>query len=134
MYSFKSQKNFLWFIGGILFVSYIWIGYNMLASGQDGITLCLINRFLGIPCPGCGLTRAVIAFCHGNLVSAIQLNPLVLIVAPALVITPIALAIMPRESYILFTKAEDFFSKRTGIIILCLSIVTLWTYLIIHNI
>jgi hypothetical protein len=41
---------------------------------------------------------------------------------------------MPRESYILFTKAEDFFSKRTGIIILCLSIVTLWTYLIIHNI
>ena len=133
MYSFKNQNDFLWFIGGILFVSYIWIGYNLFVGEQNGITICLIHRLLGIPCPGCGLTRATIAFCHGDLVSAIQLNPLVLVVVPALAITPIALAIVPKESYIFFKRAEDFFSKRTGIIILCLFLASLWTYIIIHN-
>lgn len=133
MYSFKNQNDFLRFIGGILFVSYIWIGYNLFVGEQNGTTICLIHRFLGIPCPGCGLTRATIAFCHGDFGSAIQLNPLVLVVVPALAITPIALTIVPKESYIFFTRAEDFFSKKTGIIILCLSLASLWTYIIIHN-
>ena len=133
MYSFKSQYHFLWFIGGILFVSYIWIGYNLSISEQDGITICLIKRFFGIPCPGCGLTRAVISFCHGYISNAIKLNPLVLIVAPGLVIAPFALIFAPHKCYSYFNKMEAFLSKKTGIIILILFFSILWTYLIIHN-
>jgi len=44
--------------------------------------LCPTAFFLGIPCPGCGLTRATLALLHGDLRGALQLHPLVFILAP----------------------------------------------------
>jgi hypothetical protein len=40
---------------------------------------------LGIPCPGCGLTRATLALAHGDLRGALHLHPLVLPIAPLFV-------------------------------------------------
>ncbi len=37
--------------------------------------LCLIRFFLGIPGPGCGMTRAFLFIGHGDLLTAWQLNP-----------------------------------------------------------
>lgn len=37
---------------------------------------CLFKSILGVPCPGCGLTRAVEAFLHGNLREAFYWHPL----------------------------------------------------------
>ena len=41
-----------------------------------GVTLCPLRRFLGIPCPTCGTTRAVAALLRGNVREALALNPL----------------------------------------------------------
>ena len=41
-----------------------------------GVTLCPLRRFLGIPCPTCGTTRAVAALFRGNVREALVLNPL----------------------------------------------------------
>jgi hypothetical protein len=38
--------------------------------------LCMFRRATGIPCGGCGLTRAFVQLAHGELWSAIQLNPI----------------------------------------------------------
>jgi hypothetical protein len=38
---------------------------------------CPIRSLLGIPCPTCGGTRAIIALKQFNIVSALSLNPLV---------------------------------------------------------
>ncbi len=39
-----------------------------LPGSSDAVlpTVCLSRRWLGIPCPGCGLTRSVIYLVHGN--------------------------------------------------------------------
>ena len=47
-----------------------------------GAPFCPTAGFLGIPCPGCGLTRAAVALLRGDLERAHELQPLVLVVLP----------------------------------------------------
>lgn len=44
--------------------------------------LCPTAFFWGIPCPGCGLTRATLALVHGHFAQAFRYHPLVLVFAP----------------------------------------------------
>ena len=44
--------------------------------------LCPTAFFWGIPCPGCGLTRATLALLHGHFAQAFGYHPLVLVFAP----------------------------------------------------
>jgi hypothetical protein len=44
--------------------------------------LCLFAILLRIPCPGCGMTRALLATLRGDFHQAFALNPLALVVAP----------------------------------------------------
>ncbi len=65
-------------------------------SLMDGNT-CLFKLFSGIPCPGCGMTRAYIRLAHFNISAALFYHPLFII--------PPILAIV-----ILF-KGKSFISK-----------------------
>ena len=46
------------------------------------IPLCPSAALLGIPCPGCGLTRATLALVHGDFAAALRFHPLVFVLAP----------------------------------------------------
>jgi Protein of unknown function (DUF2752) len=48
-----------------------------------GLTVCPSGA-LGIPCPGCGLTRATFALISGDFAGATALQPLALVVCPLL--------------------------------------------------
>lgn len=56
-------------------------GLALLASGAP---LCPFAGWLGIPCPGCGLTRATVALVSGDWQTALRLHPLVGFVLPVL--------------------------------------------------
>jgi len=49
------------------------------------LPFCPLASVLGVPCPGCGLTRATLALAHGELKHALELHPLVLVLAPLFV-------------------------------------------------
>ncbi len=55
-------------VGFVFFVSLclITLKYN--------ISLCIFNNLFGIPCPGCGMTRAFISIIKLDFVSAFQYN------------------------------------------------------------
>lgn len=57
----------------------------VLPLGGLGVDVCVVHRVSGLPCPGCGLTRAFIAVAHGDLSSAVALNPFVLVLFPLFV-------------------------------------------------
>jgi hypothetical protein len=54
-----------------LFLAAGWVG---LPSGA-GFTVCAFRRLTGIPCPGCGLTRAMAALARGELLLALHFHP-----------------------------------------------------------
>jgi hypothetical protein len=69
-----------WF--AVLILSAAWFYYPYC---QTGPTLCIWKKLLGIPCPGCGLTRGVCFLVHGQWAEAIRFNPLSLLAAGILV-------------------------------------------------
>ncbi len=57
-------------------------GLPILALLLSSVPICPTAGTFGIPCPGCGLTRATLDLLHGNLSAALHMHPLVLLVSP----------------------------------------------------
>jgi hypothetical protein len=50
---------------------------------------CPFKAITGIPCPGCGGTRAFIALLHGHIWEAITINPLSVLLILCLLVAPV---------------------------------------------
>lgn len=58
-------------ITGIIYVTQIWfVNY----VNQPGLMDCQMKRMFGIPCPGCGGTRAIVNLFRGNLLASLYYN------------------------------------------------------------
>ena len=60
------------------------LGALGLAMWSD-FPLCPMAGTFGVPCPGCGLTRATLALLHGDVRGALHFHPLVWLMAPLFV-------------------------------------------------
>lgn len=50
-------------------------------GGDSRYTICVLRRTTGVPCPGCGLTRALAALAKGRWAAALGFHPLAPLVA-----------------------------------------------------
>ncbi len=48
-------------------------------------TICLIKNILGVECPGCGITKAIISAIQLDFTKAIEYNKIVILVLPILI-------------------------------------------------
>lgn len=64
------------------------------------ILLCPTKRLLGIPCPGCGMTRSANLLVCGDIWGALVMNPNIIIVVLLVIMAPILF------SYQLFFKKD----------------------------
>ncbi|HUG35516.1 MAG TPA: DUF2752 domain-containing protein [Candidatus Limnocylindrales bacterium] len=55
------------------------LGFAFAAFGPP---FCPTALFFGLPCPGCGLTRATVAMLQGDFGAALQLHPLAPVLVP----------------------------------------------------
>jgi hypothetical protein len=53
---------------------------------ESGPSFCVIRRIFGVPCPGCGMTRALSCAVHGHPRRALAYNNRVAIVLPLLIV------------------------------------------------
>lgn len=71
-------------------IGWLWVGYNLYQDKiSAGPSVCLFKQVTGWACPSCGSTRAVIQIFHGHWLTALQLNPLGLLLLIGLVVLPI---------------------------------------------
>jgi hypothetical protein len=61
-------------------------GAAVLVAAALRIPLCPFALLAGLPCPGCGLSRATLALLRGDVRTAMALHPLVLLAAPAILL------------------------------------------------
>lgn len=59
----------------------------------SGPVLCPVRLLTGLPCPGCGLTRAWVFAMHGDLARALSANPFVLVTLPAAVVLVVVVSV-----------------------------------------
>lgn len=57
------------------------ICFYLLLNLMGAETTCFFKATIGIPCPGCGMTRAYIALLHGDIKKAFYFHPLFVIPA-----------------------------------------------------
>jgi len=72
-------------------------------------TFCIFRNLTGYPCPGCGMSRAVMCLWHGNITRALWYNPLSVFLIAATVISMgwmIRDMVLRRETFIPFLKKE----------------------------
>lgn len=71
---FSANAAYVFLAGGLV------VGCVALAHCA-GLTICPVKRWLGVPCPTCGATRAFALLLHEEIRDAFELQPLVMALA-----------------------------------------------------
>ncbi|PZR21184.1 MAG: DUF2752 domain-containing protein [Flavobacterium psychrophilum] len=108
----------------------IWASWQTMLHSD--FTPCLFKNATGIACPSCGVTRSVLHLSHGHFTDAILLNPLGLIMAVIMIITPFWLiydTILKKDTlYNSFKKTEQFIRIKWVAIVLLFLILINWAW------
>ena len=78
------------------------------------LPFCPMAGVLGIPCPGCGLTRATLALLRGDVRGAFRLHPLVFVLTPLFVWSVSAAALGYVRGPHAHSKPKLWFSSRAA--------------------
>jgi len=84
------------------FILVLLLGVYVLIAYCFSPTLCVFNYFTGLPCPGCGLTRAHLAFLRGDILKAFAYHPLFPL--PAIVVIILIYNKIKVNKYVINTK------------------------------
>ena len=83
------------------------------AAGLPG-WLCPMKAATGVPCPGCGLTRAAEALFRGDLSASLRTHAYAPVIVLALLLTGLTL-LLPRSPRLAFISRVEAFERRTGV-------------------
>lgn len=124
------QKAFI--LLGVYILGMVWITLNNIYD--INIMLCPAKILFGIPCPGCGMTRAIKLCLEGELMAAIRMNPNIILVwillpiAPFILITQLA----TKQDYI--ARINTFLDKKVYLFIILIAEGSIWIYNIVRHI
>jgi hypothetical protein len=122
-----GQTEFGIIYGSIAFLALLAARLGLIASMAPS---CAFKGLLGVPCPTCGSTRAVVHLSHGEIASALTMNPVITFVIVFSVLfffySLIALMFDLRKIGFIMTERE----KNTVRITAMLLLLAQWGWLI----
>lgn len=118
----KQEEKNLYLLGWILLG--IFLSYLLMAKFSHFRTFfhlpCLFRTLTGYYCPGCGGTRACIAFLHGHFLRSLFYHPVVPYTAVVYLIFMIShsIELLSKGNFAIGLRYRDNYIKFAGIIIL----------------
>lgn len=87
---------------------------------------CPLRTATGVPCPGCGLSRATAALFRGDLSASLRTHAYAPLVILALLFTGLAL-LLPKDTRLALISRVETLERRTGVTALALvGLVVYW--------
>ncbi len=107
----KRKKSLYILISTLLFAAYVWLFLNH--QSHEGTSTCLFKNIFHIPCPSCGVTRAILLITGGDFMEGVMTNPLSIVVLLGLLCLPVLifLDVLFRKNYLfqLYNYTEKAF-------------------------
>jgi len=122
-------RKFYYFTTSFLLVGLGWMAWNLFCFQQSkpGLQICVLKNTVGLPCPSCGTTRSILHLVHGDLSSAVLLNPLGIIAFIVMIVSPFWLLYdyynSKRTLWTIYLQLLSFFQNKkfsTVVIVLVL--------------
>ncbi len=86
---------------------------------------CPLRTIVGVPCPGCGMTRAARLVLHGDFAGATRMHPLWMVVLPALAVLAVAEGVGFARHRRWGVAIESAWTRRVGTVLL-IALVVVW--------
>ena len=103
-------------LSSLIVLGYSWIIINLILGQGAKQIICPIKLTTGIPCPSCGSTRSVLNLLDGDLIAALQTNPLGLVIFSVLLVGPFWLMydyFLKKDSlWICYNKVESVLKNK----------------------
>ena len=93
-----------------------------------GLTSCPVARYLHVPCPGCGMTRAFELLVHGDLAASFAMHPLALPTAlaqAAFAIVTVVVTLRHGTPFVLWSTRAGRLAVYAGAAVFALDVL-LW--------
>lgn len=134
-----TKKHKLYFTVLVLTcLGYFWISVKYYGLMLKDSSICLIRNITGLPCPSCGITRALVLFANGNFTEGLITNPLALIVGIGLFVFPVWIIVdlmLNNSSFLAFYQKSENTLKQNKFISIPLIVIVLvnWGWNIYKN-
>lgn len=129
----SSRDNLYLILSVCCFVGYLWLLYSYASKlTHDDVGVCLFKKVSSIPCPSCGSTRAVVALLHGQVKKSIFINPMGLIIAFIMLLSPFWVVydiILKKDTlFKCYVRIEAFIRKPIVVMPLVVLVVVNWIW------
>ena len=129
----SSSKDRIYFLlSGLIVTGYTWIIVNSIIGQGTKQVVCPIKLATGIPCPSCGSTRSVLKIFEGDIISALQTNPLGFVIFTVLLVGPFWLLydfILKKDTlWIFYNKVETILKDKKVAVLLILLVLINWIW------
>lgn len=101
---------------------------------KENILLCPTKWALGIPCPGCGMTRALSLLLKGDMVAAVTMNPNIVIALVGIVLAPFLLFSQWFTNRDYMGRINSLLNRKLFLIPFCTFEIMIWAYNIMRHI
>jgi hypothetical protein len=115
-----GQRTMCLAIGGFVATHFVFLAIGV------PVWTCPLRAGVGIPCPGCGMTRAVAALVRGDWVHSLHLHAFVPLFLPAILLVGVA-GFLPEKPRLRLARLVAALERNTGITALVLmAMLTYW--------